>query len=419
MANVQESGGEPSSLFTRLLLEATSIADFNRILKTWYDNGLITQIESDALYTRFAPIVQANFKTGLGIEPQTKKELQTQAAKSWVSANPQVMDAVKGFTSEDDLAARILKLGVDLPTGQQIYDNILAATPSGEMALRGVQGNLATTQQKQQLQDKQFQLDTAANNPAGFDFSQWRDNPAKPTQQDLIDYAGTTNKRNLQDWTRQFNQDYQSGSARSRGLMAAFQGGINPDTELLNQQRQARIAAGAPPINDAMVAKGGYAYAPGTRLAGYVASQVPGIASQSAQARQAWWQGINAPPQLSEREALMANIARNQQLAATAPTSTTVGDTYWGEGGLAGIAQRAYDQQRQQLAGITGIPGGGQWPGQAASSELASPDPTAGPGPGESDPFLRELAKRNLRNEYYRQPGAGTVTRLNRAVRFV
>jgi len=147
----------------------------------------------------------------------------------------------------------------------------------------------------------------------------------------------------------------------------------------------------------------------GTRLRSFIESEIPGIVSQTAKERQAWWERMNPEPEPeeptfeSETTRLKGEIARNQSQAASAPTSEYTGTTYWGEGGAAGQAARNAASAMQRL--------------EALRPEDFTPMVTRANRPFEEDPLVLELRRRNWWARYNRLPGSGLAGSLTPPVR--
>ena len=152
----------------------------------------------------------------------------------------------------------------------------------------------------------------------------------------------------------------------------------------------------------------GIGYAPGTRLRSFIESEVPQMARDLASERQAWWERMNPEPDTTQtfedvQNQLQAEAEKWQGIAAVAPTSETTANTVWGPGGLAGIANQAYQEATKRLGALN--------PADFGTRTALQPEV-------EEDPLAKALKRRNFLADYYKMPGTGTVNRLSRAVRF-
>ena len=154
--------------------------------------------------------------------------------------------------------------------------------------------------------------------------------------------------------------------------------------------------------------------AKGTKLRSFLAGEfIPGIAEETKAARGEWWRRMHPEPergkdigsqiaQLQEEARRWAGLAWGPRAA---PETEVSGGTYYGEGGLRAVAERAYRHAVESLGE------------RQAERERGGDGEGRVPAPGE-DPFIAALRERRYKPEYYRRPGAGLVSRLTPAIRY-
>ena len=124
--------------------------------------------------------------------------------------------------------------------------------------------------------------------------------------------------------------------------------------------------------------------------------------------RQAWWERMNPEPDTTQtfedvQGALQEEANKWQGIAAVAPTSEVTAGTVWGPGGLAGIANQAYQEATKRLGALNPADFGTRTQRQVVPEE---------------DPLVKALKQRNFLADYYRTPRTGLSPRLTPSVRF-
>ena len=361
-----------------LLRGQGSLDDLENLLMGWLGNGKITQEEVQTLFDKYSLIIDPY--TTLGLSDEVKAELST-------------------YNSRDDLATRIFSLpGIDKATASEIYNAILAGSTPEDLAIRKAQGGIAAEQFKQEQRLKQersqYQQELApalnyiSNSPytTQRDLTNLRENVNNP---DVVNSILTSIAGRQQGAERRGAAEDQAG----RAFIAGLNKPVAPQTDR------------TPPLPAPVSGTG---YGEGTRLRSFIEGEVSKTAQDTQQARMDWWKRINPSGGAGktfegERDRITAEMNKWQQIAGSAPSTYGAGGIY-NEGGLAGIAQGAYERSKANLAKLS--------PEQFGDQE---PEPV---GPQEEDPFLTALKKRNFRAEYFRQPGTGISSRYAPSVRY-
>lgn len=151
----------------------------------------------------------------------------------------------------------------------------------------------------------------------------------------------------------------------------------------------------------------------GTKLRRFIASEAEDMASGVRASRLAWWKKMHEPEEEeatfeSEQTRLQGEADRWKRIASAAPSSKIAGvgkeGTYYGPGGLKGIAEEAAARAFDKLYALK--------PGDF-------PTPSPGRvGVTAEDPFKKALRRKDFRASYFRQPGAGLARSLTPAARF-
>jgi len=177
---------------------------------------------------------------------------------------------------------------------------------------------------------------------------------------------------------------------------------------------------------------------PGDRLRSFIESKLGEVIKEVQPAREAWLQRLVNQQRESEEDdgdedydsevaRIGAEGAKWGRIAGVASAAPYTAGTYWGEGGLAGIAQQAYESSQAKLAALSqpqvagtsspaynmlGIPVG-QTPAWMAqkSAALAAYQPQRTP---EEDPLIVALRNRNFESEYMMLPAGQRGVSYNR-----
>jgi hypothetical protein len=362
-----------------------------------------------SLYLKYAPIAVENEKKS--------KEAFDRNYLERIGLPPDVREYIKGFTDYDDLADRLRNVeGLDDNARADIYDNWLKTDRDSDMAIRETNASYLEGQSKEQKGN----IPEIARKNQYLTSLQPYWNYLTPEEQGLIQQYSTTELSQMNydfgDIAKQRAKVAMSqGEQRSQGALSAFGGAAGQKSSggTLNISddvfRQFRSGAGATTL-PAEVTK----YAPGTRLRSFLESESapqPGISQQSEN----WWNKVSQPNlgrlSRTEREAQAENLLG---LSQTLSKETTLGNTYWGEGGPAAVAMSAYEALTKELA-------------NEAGSGTSYAEPGEGMGEGETERMGRgsgakhtkkPYQPRDLIAEYYQRPGTGISSRLVPAIRF-
>ena len=146
----------------------------------------------------------------------------------------------------------------------------------------------------------------------------------------------------------------------------------------------------------------------GSRLQQYIESQIPDIVRNTRKAREDWWKEMH--PESTEEDTyegtqsrLAGEASRLRGVAESGSTAEYAGGTYFGEGGIAGVAQKLLDSTLNKLSGLS--PQDYGTPSRAIIGKL-------------EDPLTKALREKDFRAGYYRQAGTGLRGSLTPSARF-
>lgn len=396
----QYFGQQPAQRQAQLeseLQKATSPQQLNTMLFEFEDAGEITEEQGAGYYDQFYDQSLSNLTSSL---PEGGMEYLNQ------------------YTSTQDLQDRLFRLGVDESTQDELYT--LVRPDASEMELRKMGGVRAERlAEQEQLQYGKQVGKIQGENAVTQALEQVRNNPLV-TKADLAsiqplieEFKSTPYQAGLAEHVvgqlANVNQQAQAKSVRE-GQTAEAQ------LAFLNKPRTPpqRDLAGPMPGHPLESTISGIKYGEGTKLRSFIASGMGDVARETQGAREKWWASYNRKlRRAEEREGdtfkaesrrLTAQSEAYKKVAGSAPTSAYAGGTYYGPGGLAGIAQSAYERSQANLAGLD-------------PADFGSGRPRGEVVPGE-DPFLTAIKKKKWQPEYYRKAGTGLARSLTPSVRF-
>jgi len=237
----------------------------------------------------------------------------------------------------------------------EVYDDILGNLPEGEEELRESRGREFAAQEKIRLGEETEAEELRLRKEA----------TAQGVTRELLDI------RDEQARIRQVSK-----GLREEQAGRAFIAGLGEPVE---RRRRPGIPGAGAEVEGYLEGTG---LAEGSRLRSYIQSQMGDVVSGVAGERKRWWDRATAPePTTYEDE--VGRITREGEkwgrIAQTAPTSEYAGGTYFGVGGLAASAQRAFETSQRNLA-------------QLEPFEAEKPEPA-----GE-DPLIAELGRKTLKD---------------------
>uniref|UniRef100_A0A6M3L341 Uncharacterized protein n=1 Tax=viral metagenome TaxID=1070528 RepID=A0A6M3L341_9ZZZZ len=395
-----------------LLSGLGSIEELGALISAWFSNGDITQEQGDAFAKKYSVIIDPY--TTFGIPDNVKEYLE--------SAN-----------SKAQLADYLLSLGLDRNTFDQWYKGITSSITPTDWTMIEAQGRSLAAQKAVTKARSQYQqeiapaLDIIHNSPyttekdlallsrTSFGGATKQGSPeegvaeasaALPPQ---VEPAG---KLGTEESIAAINSILQGISnreqrAKQKGAIAgqsnkAFIAGLNKPVAQAKKTPLGSVV----PLAEGFV--GGTGLAEGTKLRSFIEGETYKIAQDTQQERLDWWKRMNpdtAPTFGSERDRITAEMNKWQQIAGSASSAYGGAGGIYYEGGLAGVAQNAYEYSKRNLAKLK-------------EEDFGEPEPVR----TEEDPFLIALRKRlspeKARAQYNRRPGAGIVPRLTPSVKF-
>ena len=358
-------GEQPPPLEEILPIIYTSMKDVSElqvVLDIYSSRNILSPLRAQSYYEQYAPIVDY---TGYLGGDDLKKYLS-------------------GAVSKNDLADKIMALETDDDTKNKLYQS---AVTQPDWAMRGATGRVLSQQEKEQREKSKYQEELS------YKLQDIYNNPLI-TKEDLATKFGKPAESLLglpaMAKERALGQE-QAGRAYLSGLK-----GITRDVKEIPRME--------PAYDIAKTYLEGTGLAPGTRLRGFIESQIPETYEETRAARSQWWQRMNQPaPETYGDEVARLTAERDKwgQISQTAPGSEYTSSTYWGPGGLAGIASQAVEYAKSNLARLRP----GDFEAYRAPKE-------------EEDPFQKALREKNWKAAYYRQPGTGLGGRLTPSLRF-
>ncbi|MHA2069950.1 MAG: hypothetical protein ACXABY_36765, partial [Candidatus Thorarchaeota archaeon] len=208
----------------------------------------------------------------------------------------------------------------------------------------------------------------------------------------------------------------QTGEAREAAKAQAALAGIAE----VGSERRERVRPPLPGTED--VSKGflgATGLGEGTLLRDFLSREyIPETIRDTAEARQAWWSRMQPGP----KDDLSASIRRGQEKArrwarlAWGPEAASEeemsGGTFYGPGGLRGIAESSYRNMLDVL-GRKQAELSEQRGRRASRSDVTRPSPAPRP-----DPLSEALKGGDFLAKYYRRPGTGLRRSLTPAIRY-
>lgn len=375
------------------------------------NQGVLSQEESDAFYEEYADNAQ------MLVEGTNYLD--------YLGATPEIKQFITGYTSKNDLADRLNQLKLDDVTFDNLYKTLLGQETETGLAMRGAQGRSVADQQKLQEQLEKGEMAPLkreraqyyqALNPA---LQQTWDNPLvrreemAPLLQNLEQFQGVDiydprNAGQVSSFLKNLNTLAAQRGEREEQANKALLAGLG-ENRLSRQLAEAVMPSAAKAIPgergvfESFIS--GTGLGEGTKLRNFITSEAGDIAGNLREERQKWWERMNAPePETFEEAQSRAQQEANRwkMIAGSASSATYTGRTFWGEGGLAGIAQKAYEDALGAGARLK-------------PEDFGRPEPRV----AEEDPFAMALRKRKFQQEYYRQPGTGIVSRLSPSIKFM
>jgi len=356
-----------------------------------------------------------------------------------LGASDEVINYLANFTDEQDLANRIRQLGLPQTDTEDIYNNLLSFETDYTKQRRKQYGTDLETQRQQeatQTQKRQYQEAEANmyrqqavsdiwNSPyltdedRGYygrvpedqfiqrmgtvidERARAAGQPTRAEQAQSAPFAGSQYRNEGNAYLRAFNNPPSMSQAQTGKVMPSIESVVNPTVSKFEQ---------------------GMEYGKGTRLRNFLeqemAGEIPNAVKASYQARQEWWNALNAPS-VGGYEGTLGSLQEQAghygAMAANAPTQAYYGGAYYGEGGIAGIAQQALEQVQNNMAGLDR----GALDDEAYGIEYARRAAERG-----GDPLKKALdealnrVQAGYKPKYYRQAGTGMAGRLQPSVRF-
>ncbi len=354
-------------LFKDALEEATSLEELESLLKQWLDFGNITQEQAANLYDTYSATIMENPYGAYGLSGEQK-------------------EYISSFTSEKDLVDRLSRFNIPPEEATAIRDFELGQ-PDLEIAmgLRESRGRFQQEQEELQLKEEEAQRGEAQGklqqgvqlvplmnyiNKSPYITDKDRGIYKElPTDQQIQSLYSLARQRELKAQETGRGEE-QTGLAILGGLqrksIEAAQGRRRPGTP--------EIPRALPIIEEYLKGTG---LAEGSRLRNLIESQMGDLVSGVRGARERWWRKLHKPEEeedtfKSESRRLRGEASKWGGLIGiepgmsayqrayalqtpglgSAPTATTAGTTYFGAGGLAGIAQSFYERAQRNLAGL-------------------------------------------------------------------
>jgi len=367
-----------------------SLDELEQVLAYWIGTGDITEEEAFAYYDQYAPLV----------DPYT-----------YFGASEEVKNYLNEAISKDDLADRLVNLGLDDATTSQLYEAISWKETPTTWAIREAKGDVVKAQEKIQLgkeeraRDLTQYYDKLRKQNPDITPQAWEDIMGQVSEQQEGYIEGESDEifRNLDVLTRTAGMKSRIEGQTAESLLAEF---YKPREK--PPEREMPAISGARGIVEPFLE--GTRLGEGTRLRSFIESEIPGMVEETARARADWWRRMHPgreeeqPSYQSEQARISGEAQRWGEMARTAPSSEVAGGTYYGPGGLAALAQGAYERSQKELAGLK--PGAFEKPG------------TSYPEPITEDPLKLALKRRKFMSEFYRRPGAGLARSLTPAARW-
>jgi hypothetical protein len=358
--------------------EASRIEDLINGITTYTNAGeladTLVKLEQTGLFTRdemlgvYETVSGETTSAELNFRKAEQKQINVNSYLDNLGASPEVKKYLLDYTTKEDLQNRVSRLGLGLEQSADILKGIIENTSPYEFDIRSARAGELESQQK-----RKDEISLMARQG-----------------QDLRD-----------EWLqRQMASQGRAEDEKARSLVAGMQGfGVE------QPRRSTTPIEPAQNVYNEFVNNTGYAQ--GSKLRSFIESQAPSV--YNASERQSWWNNMNPdysniPTYQDEINRLSASAERWDSIANTAPTSATTGTSYWGEGGLAAMAQTAAQQARTSAQNLR---------------PEDFPDASIYEKPAQTeDPFKKALRQKNWLAEYYRMPGTGTSSRYTPSVRF-
>jgi len=329
---------------------------------------------------------------------------------------------LESYTSVNDLNDRLSRLNLDPQTASYVYEAIRPDMTDTERRNLGVNLRAARVREQEAQQEgaderSKYQqalapaLSKIANSKftTPEDLTNLRENVDNPAVVnnilDILDY-----RERKAELTQKIEGEREGQHAEA--LLRGSQQGIRFDQPQAEKFERPPIP-GVTSLLESEYKKSNLGE--GTKLSEFLASELVKTTEATRGERQAWWERMNPEPEepgrvktyRDEQSRIMAERDRWSQIAQTAPTSTVAGGTYYGEGGLAAIAQNAYETSVRNLSKME--------PEDYAEEEEPKKRIAL-----EEDPLVAALrgVRQSYRSKYFRQPGTGIVNRLSPSVKY-
>lgn len=366
--------------------ELKSLEELFNLLTKWVVEGQITQEHAADYYDFYAPRIDVYGYHGVG------------EAKDYINA----------YTSERDLADRINWLGLGQEEARALYTDILGVGTKEGLALRGARGRAEELQfeteeaQREQTLESQRQLAPALS----FIYNSPSTTPEDMAVLRTLDFSQPESFEQLNVLLQGIQFREQSAQQRAGiGEQAgrAFIEGLGQPP--IQREPRPPLPSAAPQVREFLGETG---LARGTRLRGFIESQLGEVVGGVRAERQRWWERMfptEQPTYEDEVARITAERDKWARIAQTAPTAKYTAGTFWGEGGLAEIARRAAETSQRNLAQLQ--------PFEVEEPEPARPDPlVAALGRRTLEDYLSEFRGLTARQRGFQ------ATRFAPAVRF-
>jgi len=275
----------------------------------------------------------------------------------------EVKNYVSGFTSEKDLIDRISNARLSGAEAIQAYKaETMKPDWQTQMKFRAWQQMEAQRPEQERIAGEQAKLEYGkqlvplmnyvAQSPYLTEAEKAQVAGAQNVRGQGLTYedqlqvlASKAMEREAQTQQRGFGEE-QSARALLGGMQGRIKSPLRGDTR--------RMPAGEPQLLSHLKQFG---YAPGSQLSQFIAGELGELGTAIEPTRKAWWKELNTPEieestYASEQGRITSEMDRWARIAEVAPTAESTGETYWGPGGLAAIAQQAYEAGQGNLAAL-------------------------------------------------------------------
>lgn len=388
-ANARKIGDYPKEI-TDLLDSVGSINQLDDVLGLFVNSGAMTDDEADVLYAEYLPKVSKK-----EIQAKTQQLQPVRKLADFESLSPSAVNYVQGFTDRNDLADRLRQLTwLTEAERHDIYDAAVRETPTAALELRQSQVRQETQEAKNKAALDDFnrsynqalvpRMQQAMNNPIAQGMLQPLGTPSNESVAAMEDYfrqreaAGsplsdiekqqairglTLSGQGALDYLDSVNQFAQQqgevnrrkGNQQSDAIMRMFQGNVTNDADSAARQyallNNLPVNLGPAPSVEPFVKEFGRTVGgENTAIRSFIEGNLPKIFEDTKAARENWWKvknyqgaGYGMPGMSPESEWSYWNdqYEINKARAESLPKDTTLGDTFWGEGGAAAIANQA------------------------------------------------------------------------------